>query len=149
MACATCHHPDLAFADGRQFSVGAGGAGLGPGRVGSPSSITGLPIGLEPRNAQTILNAAFNADAAGRPSHAGLQFWDGRASGLEEQARIPIMSRTEMAGDAYPPEVARDSVVARLRVRPARARDAASSQPAVDRDRCPDSRVAGICGRSF
>ena len=115
MACATCHHPDLAFADGRQFSVGAGGAGLGPGRVGSPSSITGLPIGLEPRNAQTILNAAFNADAAGRPSHAGLQFWDGRASGLEEQARIPIMSRTEMAGDAYPPEVARDSVVARLR----------------------------------
>jgi cytochrome c peroxidase len=115
VACATCHHPDLAFADGRQFSVGAGGTGLGPGRVASVSSITGLPIGLEPRNAQTILNAAFNADAAGSPSPLGLQFWDGRASGLEEQARIPIMSRTEMAGDAYPAEVARDSVVARLR----------------------------------
>jgi cytochrome c peroxidase len=115
VACATCHHPDLAFADGAQFSVGAGGAGLGPGRVASVSSITGLPIGLEPRNAPTILNAAFNADAAGSPSHLGLQFWDGRASGLEEQARIPIMSRTEMAGDAYTAEVARDSVVARLR----------------------------------
>jgi cytochrome c peroxidase len=115
VACATCHHPDLAFADGRQFSVGAGGAGLGPGRVASVSSITGLPIGLVPRNSQTIFNAAFNADAAGSPSHLGLQFWDGRASGLEEQARIPIMSRTEMAGDAYPAEVARDSVVARLR----------------------------------
>ncbi len=115
VACATCHHPDLAFADGRQFSVGAGGRGLGPGRVASVSSITGLPIGLEPRNAQTILNAAFNADAAGSPSHMGLQFWDGRAGGLEEQARIPITSRTEMAGDAYPAELARDSVVARLR----------------------------------
>ncbi|MGH7265407.1 MAG: cytochrome-c peroxidase, partial [Candidatus Rokuibacteriota bacterium] len=115
VACATCHHPDLAFADGRQFSVGAGGTGLGPGRVASASGITGLPIGLEPRNAQTILNAAFNADEAGSPSHLGFQFWDGRAIGLEEQARIPIMSRTEMAGDAYPPEAARDSVVARLR----------------------------------
>ncbi|HET6361910.1 MAG TPA: cytochrome c peroxidase [Gemmatimonadota bacterium] len=115
VACATCHHPDLAFADGRQFSVGAGGTGLGPGRVASASSITGLPIGLEPRNAQTILNAAYNADAAGSPSAQGLQFWDGRAIGLEEQARIPIQSRTEMAGDAYSAEVARDSVVARLR----------------------------------
>jgi cytochrome c peroxidase len=115
VACATCHHPDLAFADGRQFSAGAGGTGLGPGRAASVSSITGLAIGLEPRNAQTVFNAAFNADAAGSPSHQGLQFWDGRASGLEEQARIPIMSRTEMAGDAYPAEVARDSVVARLR----------------------------------
>ena len=115
VACATCHHPDLAFADGRQFSVGAGGAGLGPGRVASGSSITGVAIGLEPRNSPTILNAAYNGDAAGQSSHLGLQFWDGRASGLEEQARIPIMSRTEMAGDAYPAEVARDSVVARLR----------------------------------
>src|SRR5687768_6945023 len=115
VSCGTCHHPSLAFADGRQFSVGAGGTGLGPGRIASASSITGLPIGVEPRNAQTIFNAAFNADAAGSPSPLGLQFWDGRAIGLEEQARIPIMSRTEMAGDAYPAEVARDSVVARLR----------------------------------
>jgi cytochrome c peroxidase len=115
VACATCHHPDLAFADGRQFSVGAGGTGLGPGRVASASGITGLPIGLEPRNAQTILNAAFNADEAGSPSPLGFQFWDGRALGLEEQARVPITSRTEMAGDAYPAATARDSVVARLR----------------------------------
>jgi cytochrome c peroxidase len=115
VACATCHHPSLAFADGRQFSVGAGGAGLGPGRVASESRITGLPISLEPRNSPTVLNAAFNADESGRASHVGVQFWDGRVAGLEEQARVPITSRTEMAGDAYPAEVARDSVVARLR----------------------------------
>ena len=114
VSCAACHHPSLTFADGRQFSVGAGGTGLGPGRVASASRITGIPIGLEPRNSPTVLNAAFNADESGRASHLGFQFWDGRARGLEEQARGPITSRTEMAGDAYGGDVARDSVVARL-----------------------------------
>ena len=118
VACATCHHPSLGFADGRAFSAGASGRGLGPDRVPSGSAITGEPIGLEPRNSPTVLNAAFNADEAGSPSHRGIQFWDGRAFGLEEQATIPITSRVEMAGDAYPPEVARDSVLARLRAIP-------------------------------
>lgn len=118
VACATCHHPSFGFADGRSFSVGAGGVGLGPDRRPTGSRLTGLPIGLVPRNSPTVLNAAFNADETGAPSDRGLQFWDGRTLGLEEQAREPIMSRTEMAGDAYPPEVARDSVVARLRAIP-------------------------------
>lgn len=122
VACGTCHHPAFAFADGRQFSAGAGGTGLGPGRMVSVSALTGQPIGLEARNSPTILNSAFNADESGQPSHLGLQFWDGRAGGLEEQARGPITSRTEMAGDAYAGEVARDSVVARLREVPEYAR---------------------------
>lgn len=115
VSCGTCHHPAFAFTDGRQFSAGVSGAGLGPGRVLSVSAISGLSIAQTPRNSPTVLNAAYNADSLGQPSHAGLQFWDGRAVGLEEQARGPIMSRTEMAGDAYPSGVARDSVVARLR----------------------------------
>src|SRR5687768_15579326 len=115
VACGTCHHPTFAFADGRQLGAGASGVGLGPGRIVSSSALTGSAIGLEARNSPTVLNAAFNADALGRPSHLGLQFWDGRAAGLEEQARGPITSRTEMAGDAYSADVARDSVVARLR----------------------------------
>ncbi|MBA2566115.1 MAG: cytochrome-c peroxidase [Gemmatimonadetes bacterium] len=115
VACGTCHHPGFAFADGRQFGAGASGTGLGPDRVVSASLLTGLPIGLEPRNSPTVLNAAFNADEGGLPSHTGFQFWDGRVRGLEEQARVPITSRVEMAGDAYPAEAARDSVVARLR----------------------------------
>ena len=114
-ACGACHHPSLAFADGRQFGAGASGVGLGPDRVVSASALSGQPIGLEPRNSQTVLNAAFNADEAGLASPLGFQFWDGRVRGLEEQARVPITSRTEMAGDAYPAEAARDSVVARLR----------------------------------
>lgn len=115
VSCATCHHPAFAFADGRQFSAGVSGRGLGPARVLSVSAISGQPIGLTPRNAPTVLNAAYNADSLGHPSHLGHQFWDGRAAGLAEQARGPITSRIEMAGDAYAPEVAHDSVVARLR----------------------------------
>jgi cytochrome c peroxidase len=115
VACGTCHHPDFAFADGRQLGAGASGTGLGPSRIVSASSISGEPIGLEGRNSPTVFNAAFNADGSGQPSHLGLQFWDGRAVGLEAQARGPLASRTEMAGDAYPGEAAEDSVVARLR----------------------------------
>lgn len=115
VSCGTCHHPGFAFADGRALGAGVSGRGLGPGRQVSTSSITGLPIPLESRSSPTVLNAAFNSDSTGRPGHLGLQFWDGRAAGLEEQARGPITSRTEMAGDAYPSDVARDSVVARLR----------------------------------
>lgn len=115
VSCGICHHPAFGFADGRQFSAGVSGVGLGPARVVSVSSVTGLPIGLVARNAPTVLNAAFNADERGVPSHFGVQFWDGRALGLEEQARGPITSRAEMAGDAYPADLARDSVVARLR----------------------------------
>jgi cytochrome c peroxidase len=115
VACATCHHPAFGFADGRQFSAGASGVGLGPARVVSASAVTGAPIGLTGRNSPTVLNAAFNADADGRPSHLGLQFWDGRAVGLEAQARGPLAIRSEMAGDAYAGDVAEDSVVARIR----------------------------------
>lgn len=115
VSCATCHHPAFAFADGRQFSAGVSGTGLGPDRTLAVSAISGQPIGATTRNSPTVLNAAYNADSLGLPGHLGRQFWDGRAAGLEEQARGPITSRIEMAGDAYSVDVARDSVVARLR----------------------------------
>ncbi len=118
VSCATCHHPAFGFADGRAVSAGVGGVGLGPQRVPSASAITGHPIGLVPRTAPTVLNAAFNAGPDGLPSPLGIQFWDGRVQGLEEQSRGPITSRAEMAGDAYPSTVAQDSVVSRLRAIP-------------------------------
>lgn len=76
-SCATCHHPDLGFSDGRNFSMGLGGQGVGPERVG------GRPI---KRHAPSIWNAAFYHKL----------FWDGRANDLEDQARSPITASDEM-----------------------------------------------------
>jgi parallel beta-helix repeat protein len=78
MSCATCHHPDLGFSDGRQRSMGLGGNGIGPDRAGGV---------LLRRNTPSVWNAAYN--------HR--QFWDGRAADLEEQAGGPIRDGSEMA----------------------------------------------------
>jgi cytochrome c peroxidase len=80
VSCATCHHPDLGLTDGRALSMGKGGKGLGPGREGGA---------IVRRGAPTVWNAAYN--------HR--QFWDGRASDLEDQARFPITSPQEMDQD--------------------------------------------------
>ncbi len=108
VACATCHHPTLAFADGRQLGAGVSGAhlndmDLGPQRVvPGRSIISNTPVGAEPRNTPTILNAALNGKLSGLPVAENFQFMDGRVTkGLEEQAALPITSRDEMAGDAY------------------------------------------------
>ncbi|MCX6622151.1 MAG: cytochrome-c peroxidase [Acidobacteria bacterium] len=67
VACASCHNPAHGFSDGRGHSIGVGGK-------------TGT------RNAPTVLNAAYQP----------LQFWDGRARSLEQQAEGPIANPVEM-----------------------------------------------------
>ncbi len=67
IACSTCHDPEKGFADGRKVAEGIGGK---PGT----------------RNSPTVLNAVFNE----------LQFWDGRAGSLEEQAKGPLINPIEM-----------------------------------------------------
>lgn len=78
ISCATCHHPDLGFSDGHGLSIGKGGHGVGPERTNGA---------VVKRGAPTLWNATFNH----------LQFWDGRAPDLEEQAKGPITSDVEMA----------------------------------------------------
>ncbi len=68
VSCAFCHTPGSGFADPRQTSIGVGG-------------------GVGGRQAPTVMNSAFNH----------LQFWDGRARSLEEQAIGPIQNPIEMA----------------------------------------------------
>jgi len=68
VACATCHDPRTGFADGRGAETSAG---------------VGRARGT--RNAPTVLNAVFLSD----------QFWDGRASSLEEQAVQPLINPIE------------------------------------------------------
>jgi cytochrome c peroxidase len=67
VSCATCHNPALEFSDGRRVSMGASG------KFGT-------------RNAQSVVNAAYSS----------LQFWDGRAPTLEEQAGGPMANPVEM-----------------------------------------------------
>lgn len=87
LSCATCHHPDHGFADGRQLGMGVGGVGIGPDRAGGA---------VLKRHTPTVWNAAY--------SH--LQFWDGRATDLEDQAGNPITAHDEMSQD--PDELVRE-----------------------------------------
>lgn len=67
-ACASCHNQQLAFGDFRRFSEGIHGD-------------------FGDRQATTIVNPAWISE----------MFWDGRADGLEGQAREPVPNPIEMS----------------------------------------------------
>ena len=67
VSCASCHSPEAGFADPRRVSIGVGA------KTGN-------------RNAPPALNAAYHP----------VQFWDGRAATLEDQAAGPIANPVEM-----------------------------------------------------
>ena len=67
LSCASCHHPDLGFSDGRPRAIGMGGTEV-------------------KRAAPSLWNVAFLATF----------FWDARASSLEEQMQGPLYSADEM-----------------------------------------------------
>lgn len=87
-ACASCHATEKAFTDGAPFSTGIGGQKGG-------------------RSAPTVINRAFST----------LQFWDGRAPSLEEQAKGPIANPIEMTSDKTADE-AHEATARRLRAIP-------------------------------
>jgi len=84
VSCATCHDPVKGFSDGRKVSEGI------QGKKGT-------------RNAPTVLNSVFNE----------MQFWDGRAASLEEQAKGPMINPVEMGMASH------DDVVKVVRADPA------------------------------
>lgn len=67
VSCASCHAPEFAFTDGQPVSTGIKGQKGG-------------------RSAPTVINRAYST----------LQFWDGRAASLEEQAKGPLANPLEM-----------------------------------------------------
>ncbi len=126
VACATCHHPEFAYADGRDLSLGPRAVGLGPARV----DVSDGQIPTVKRNSPTILNTAFNGQGRRRrrrgdrdriarvdPSTAPM-FWDSRVRSLETQALEPLKALEEMRGTAYAEADALDVVVARLQAVP-------------------------------
>jgi len=76
-SCASCHRPELAFSDGRRFSIGVDG-------------IAGT------RSAPALTNTTWSE------SH----FWDGRAGTLEDQAIAPVENPIEM-GESWDHVVAK------------------------------------------
>ncbi len=116
IACATCHHPDFGYADGRDLPIGVGGKGLGPQR----QDVTNDDIGFVTRNSPTIINTAFNGmdeDGDFNPDLAPM-FWDNRTLSLETQAIGPLLSFEEMRGHAYDESLALDSIINRLNAIP-------------------------------
>ncbi len=79
VSCASCHNTMLGGEDNRPNSMG----------------VNGQPGG---RSAPTVWNSAFNT----------VQFWDGRAASLEEQAAGPVTNPIEMGMKSW------DEVIARL-----------------------------------
>ncbi|MGD0958332.1 MAG: cytochrome-c peroxidase [Methylomonas sp.] len=80
VSCASCHNTMLGGEDNRPNAMGVNGQTGG-------------------RSAPTVWNAAFNA----------VQFWDGRAASLEDQAAGPVTNPIEMGMKSW------DDVVARLK----------------------------------
>jgi cytochrome c peroxidase len=69
ISCSTCHNPALGWADGLAKGIGINGTKLG-------------------RSSPTVANAAYY----------DVQFWDGRAATLEDQAKGPVENPNEMGG---------------------------------------------------
>ncbi|GAB4091462.1 cytochrome-c peroxidase [Flaviaesturariibacter terrae] len=129
VACATCHHPALGYADGLDLSIGVGGEGQGANRHFPVAN--GFPFAK--RNALTILNTAFNGlteEGASDPALA-VMFFDNRVRSLEAQSLEPIRSLEEMRGSQVAEAVALDSALARVQRIPeyaTRFRDVFGSQ---------------------
>ena len=133
VACASCHHPALGYADGRRTSIGTGGTGLGARRTIAPGALT------PDRNAMTVLDVAFNGLTVDGPMPAleSPMFWDNRTRSLEQQALGPIRAESEMRGRAYDEEHILPEVVRRLAAIPAYVAqfERAYGSPGVTTDR--------------
>src|SRR5262249_51356853 len=70
LSCASCHHPDLGFSDGKPVAENPHGQELR-------------------RNAPSLWNVGY----------ATSYFWDGRAKSLEEQMLVPLTNEQEMGAN--------------------------------------------------
>ncbi|MDJ0793836.1 MAG: cytochrome-c peroxidase [Woeseiaceae bacterium] len=112
VACATCHHPDHGWADGRSFSVGVDGTGLGPRRSGSLET---------PFHSPTVMNVAFTGLRETEPFPgfvSGGYFWDLRVNTLEAQAIDPIRSELEMRSSDFLEDEIMPEILSRLSLIP-------------------------------
>ncbi|QFT80920.1 Cytochrome c551 peroxidase precursor [Roseovarius sp. THAF27] len=108
IACATCHHPEMAGGDGVSLSLGEGGRGLGPARTRAADN----PPKRLARNAPPLFNlgaaefTAFTHDgrvSASKTERYGISLpeellLERPVSLLAAQALLPLVAVDEMAG---------------------------------------------------
>lgn len=111
ISCATCHHPDLASADGLPLGIGEGGSGIGKNRtIGSGQDLIRRRV---PRNSPALFNLGAREftslfhdgrveidekDPSGFDSPADEDTPTGLMTILATQALFPLTSDVEMAG---------------------------------------------------
>ncbi len=122
IACATCHHPRHASADGLALGLGEGPSGLGPERINGTDLTTAVHERV-PRNAPALFNLGAREFTHmfhdGRVEVDSKGFYDGGfitpakwklPSGLDNvlaaQAMFPVTSPAEMAGQKGENEIA-------------------------------------------
>tara|TARA_R110002049_G_scaffold33535_15_gene110452 strand:+ start:1249 stop:2448 length:1200 start_codon:yes stop_codon:yes gene_type:complete len=113
VACVTCHHPRTGYAEFLDLSIGPNANGFGSKRKFKVPN----DIPFVKRNAQTILNSAFNGINVYDkydPENASM-FWDERVNSLEKQALEPIKAFEEMRGNDYTEDEILDEVIKRLK----------------------------------
>lgn len=113
VACASCHHPNFAFAESLEISIGVNGRGLGEKReFRTPNDIPFVK-----RNSQTIINTAFNGltNEGQTPPDAAPMFWDLRAKSLENQSLEPIKTFEEMRGHLYTQDEVLNKILDRIK----------------------------------
>jgi cytochrome c peroxidase len=106
MACATCHDPDHAYGPPNDLPVQPGGAD------GRATGLRAVPSLRYKEYTPPYADLLDNPDGISVPGPGGGFTWDGRASTLAEQARVPLLSPVEMA-NASPADV-----VSKLRAAP-------------------------------
>jgi len=111
-SCASCHHPDFGWGDGRALSIGSDGIGLGPTRYGFEETSIHSP---------SIMNVAFTGAIHNETDDtfiSGGYFWDLRSVTLEEQALGPIKNPVEMLGYNFSEQEIMSEIVTRLQSTP-------------------------------
>jgi cytochrome c peroxidase len=84
-SCASCHSPEVSFTEpDKNFPTSKG---VNPALFGNRNT---------PTAAYAAFSPAFHYDAT-EGLYVGGQFWDGRASSLEDQAKGPFLNPVEMA----------------------------------------------------
>ncbi len=119
ISCGTCHHHDLASADGLSLGIGEGGAGIGPQRT--PGQGANRIRKRIPRNSPALWNLGHRdvrilfhdgrlevSDIYGNGFNSPAEEWlpQGLDTILSAQALFPLVAQFEMAGNPRENEVA-------------------------------------------